>query len=84
MLSLKVVFIHQHNQYFREEERVNPAELPNQPPGGTEQNSLELPEQPPHGILNRLQLVMAKQSQMKSEFLSHVKITRGDRLFRWR
>ena len=46
MLSLKVVFIHQYNQYFRKEERVNPAELPNQPPGGTEQNSLELPEQP--------------------------------------
>ena len=49
MLSLKVVFIHQYNQYFREEERVNPAELPNQPPSGTEQNSLELPEQPPRG-----------------------------------
>ena len=49
MLSLKVVFIHQYNQYFREEERVNPAGLPNQPPGGTEQNSLELPEQPPRG-----------------------------------
>ncbi|XP_027042806.1 uncharacterized protein LOC113670812, partial [Pocillopora damicornis] len=37
------------NQYFREEERVNPAELPNQPLSGTEQNSLELPEQPPRG-----------------------------------
>ena len=49
MFSLKVVFIHQYNQYFREEERVNPAELPNQLPGGTEQNSLELPEQPPRG-----------------------------------
>lgn len=32
-----------------EEERVNPAELPNQLPSGTEQNSLELPEQPPRG-----------------------------------
>lgn len=31
----------------REEERDNPAELPDQPPGGIEQNSLELPEQPP-------------------------------------
>ena len=41
--------MHQYNQYFREKERVSPAELPNQPPGGTEQNSLELPEQPPLG-----------------------------------
>ena len=41
--------MHQYNQYFREKERVSPAELPNQPPGGTEQNSLELPEQPPRG-----------------------------------
>ena len=44
-----MVFIHRYNQYFREEERVNPAELPDQPPSGTEQNSLELPEQPPLG-----------------------------------
>lgn len=28
---------------------LTPAELPDQPPGGTEQNSLELPEQPPLG-----------------------------------
>ena len=45
-----MVFINQYNQYNqypREEERDNPAELPDQPPGGIEQNSLELPEQPP-------------------------------------
>ena len=77
VLNLKVVFTNQFHQYLREDERlVNPAELPDQPRGDTELNSLELPDQPPRGT-EQASTSLGKQPPKKSEFLSHVKITRG-------
>ena len=82
VLNLKVVFTNQFHQYLREDERlVNPAELPDQPRGDTELNSLELPDQPPRGT-EQASTSLGKQPPKKSEFLSHVKITRGGWLLR--
>ena len=76
VLSMKVVFTNQFHQYLSEDERVNPAELPDQPRSNAELNSLELPDQPPRGT-EQASTSLGKQPPKKSEFLSHVKITRG-------
>lgn len=67
VLSMKVVFTNQFHQYLREDERVNPAELPDQPRSNAELNSLELPDQPPRGT-NRLQLVWGSSRPRRVSF----------------
>lgn len=49
---------------------LTPAELPDQPPGGTEQNSLELPEQPPLGT-EQASISLGEAAANKEEPVPH-------------